>query len=87
MNLHNNGILLTPDRTSAPWWQNTCKNADAVLFIAGKVKFINGVNPDAKEHPSNGTCLFAYGAEAVKSLSTAQNNKLGILLIKSDFKI
>ena len=36
---HGNGIALTPDRTSAPWWQDANRRADATLFIAGKVKF------------------------------------------------
>ena len=33
---HGNGIALTPDRTSAPWWQAANRRADATLFIAGK---------------------------------------------------
>lgn len=57
---HGNGIALTPDRTSAPWWQKAAEQADAVLFIAGKVKFIK---PDGStgDSPSTGTTLFGYG--------------------------
>ena len=60
MAAHGNGIALTPDRTSAPWWQKAAKQADAVLFIAGKVKFIK---PDGStgDMPSTGTTLFGYG--------------------------
>ena len=36
---HGNGIALTPDRTSAPWWQDAAYRADAILFTRGKVKF------------------------------------------------
>src|SRR5215216_7423591 len=57
---HGNGVALTPDRTSAPWWQEAAGKAGAVLFIAGKVKF---ERPDGSvgKSPSNGTTLFASG--------------------------
>lgn len=75
---HGNGIALTPDRTSAPWWQQMAKNCDAVLFINGKVKFIR---PDGSvgKSPSNGTTLFAIGPAGVKALRTAARNGLGFL--------
>ncbi|WP_075656897.1 DNA N-6-adenine-methyltransferase [Pseudochrobactrum sp. B5] len=67
---HADGIALTPDRTSAPWWQEAAARADAVLFIAGKVRFIR---PDGSEgkSPSNGTTLFASGDRAVSALRHA----------------
>ncbi|MFK4823188.1 DNA N-6-adenine-methyltransferase [Paenochrobactrum sp. BZR 588] len=74
---HGNGIALTPDRTSAPWWQEAAAKADAVLFIAGKVRFIR---PDGSEgkSPSNGTTLFAAGKQAVEALHHAHSiNRLG----------
>ena len=37
---HGNGIALTPDRTSCPWWQRAAAKADALLFVAGKIRFI-----------------------------------------------
>jgi hypothetical protein len=36
---HGNGIALLPDRTSAPWWQEFAPLADAIQFVAPKVKF------------------------------------------------
>lgn len=75
---HNFGIALTPDRTSAPWWQKAAKEADCVLFISPKIKFIR---PDGSrgEQPGNGTSLLAYGIRATVALEYAQKNKLGIL--------
>ena len=77
---HGNGIALTPDRTSAPWWQHTSKNTDAVLFVDGKIKFIK---PDGKlgKQPGNGTTLFAKGDLALKSLIKAESEGLGKLYI------
>lgn len=78
---HGNGIALTPDRTSAPWFQVALKRCDAVLFISGKVKF---VKPDRStgDSPSNGTALFAVGQRGVDALIRAQREELGCLLVK-----
>jgi len=73
---HGNGVALTPDRTSAPWWQGAAECADAVLFIGGKVKF---ERPDGSlgASPSSGTTLFASGPLGVKALRNARGNGLG----------
>lgn len=78
---HSNGIALTPDRTSAPWWQHTSKKTDGVLFIDGKPKFIRP-NGTVGESPGNGVTLFASGEKAVNALVTAENNGLGIFYEK-----
>ena len=71
---HGNGIALLPDRTSAPWWQEFAPLADAVLFVAPKVKF---ERPDGTigEQPGTGTTLFAAGNQAAAALVRAA--KLG----------
>ena len=76
---HGNGIALTPDRTSAPWWQDANQKADATLFIAGKVKFIR---PDGSvgRSPGTGTTLFAAGDRAERCLLRAQHAGLGIVM-------
>lgn len=73
---HGSGIALTPDRTSCPWWQETCLRSDAHLQVAGKIKFINQFG-DISTKPGNGTTLFAFGDEGVKALLKAQQNGLG----------
>lgn len=79
MHQHGNGIVLAPDRTSAPWWQEAALKCDALMMIAGKIKFIR---PDGTtgDSPSNGTTLFAYGYDAVEAIKTAESNGLGIFL-------
>lgn len=73
---HGNGIALTPDRTSAPWFQKAWGCADLALFLP-KVKFIR---PDGSlgKSPSNGTTLWAAGSRAAEALTRAAP-KLGIL--------
>lgn len=78
---HGNGIALTPDRTSAPWFREAWPKADAVLFLP-KVKFIR---PDGSEgkSPSTGTALWAAGDRALAALRRAARKDLGILAIPS----
>lgn len=73
---HGHGIALAPDRTSAPWWQEAARRADAHLQIAGKVKFIR---PDGTigASPSSGTTLFAAGRRALLAIHRAQIMGLG----------
>ncbi len=65
---HGNGIALTPDTTSAKWWQGASQKADAVCHLKGRVKFIK---PDGTrgDQPAFGTTLFAVGQRAVDAFS------------------
>lgn len=81
MNSHQNGIALTPDRTSADWWYQAATGCDAILHVRGKIKFI-GSDGILGEHPSNGTTLFAWGEKATIALLRAEKNGLGIFTTK-----
>jgi hypothetical protein len=72
---HGNGIALTPDRTSAPWFREAWARADLVLFMP-KVKFIRPDGSEGKQ-PGNGTALWAAGERAAQALYSA--SVLGIL--------
>lgn len=73
---HGNGIALTPDRTSAPWWQKAAEECDSLLFVNAKVKFIK---PDGGigVQPGTGTTLFGYGDLAKIALDNASRRNLG----------
>lgn len=74
---HGNGIALTPDRTSAPWFWNAWRRADQVLFTR-KIRFIR---PDGSEgvSPSNGTALMASGERGRAALERAEAAGYGLL--------
>lgn len=74
---HGNGIALTPDRTSAPWFREAWARADLVMFTP-KLKF---VRPDGSvgESPGTGTCLWAAGDRGVSALRSAERAGLGVL--------
>lgn len=76
MIIHGNGILLTPDRTSAKWWQKAAKNCDSLLQVCGKIKFIDKYGNEGKS-PSTGTTLFGFGLNANFALKNGKINGLG----------
>jgi len=64
---HGKGIALVPDRTSAPWFQEFAPLADAICWVAPKIKF---ERPDGTrgESPGTGTALLAAGPVAAAAL-------------------
>lgn len=76
---HGNGIALTPDRTSAPWFRDAWRKADAVMF-AGRTPFLL---PSGKVagNPAFGTTLWASGERAVAALSDASSGGYGMLVM------
>ncbi len=73
---HGSGIALTPDRTSAPWWQDAALRADAILLTRGKIKF---ERPDGSigASPGSGVTLWAAGDRASAALCRASFAGLG----------
>lgn len=74
---HRNGIALTPDRTSAPWFQAAWPRADLVMFTP-KLKF-NRRDGTPGDSPANGTALWACGGRAIEALHRARLRGFGIL--------
>ena len=75
---HHNGVALVPDRTSAPWWQQFAREADSILFVSPKLKFI-GTDGRPGKSPAQGTCLFGSGQRAGWALHRAADQGLGLL--------
>ncbi len=74
--VHGDGIALVPDRTSAPWFQDAWRKADAVLFTR-KIRFLRPDGTEGKS-PSCGTALFAIGSRGIRALRDAERAGLGI---------
>lgn len=77
---HRDGIALVPDRTSAPWFVESCRCVENVLFVSPKVKFVRPDGSTGKQ-PGTGTALLAIGAKGRKALSVAHRNELGTLMM------
>ena len=76
---HGNGIALTPDRTSCPWWQEAAGKSAAVLFWAPKIHFIPGPGVVATS-PAQGTTLFAVGFKGIDALKRAADLGRGVYM-------
>jgi len=74
---HGNGIALTPDRASAPWFFAAWQRADALMFTR-RTKFVlpNGKTAGS---PAFGNALWAAGDRAVIALRHAERNGFGLL--------
>lgn len=68
---HGNGIALTPDRTSAPWFQKWAPLAMSLLFLP-KVRFLRPDGTEGKS-PSTGTALWAAGLKGHAALKRARH--------------
>jgi hypothetical protein len=77
---HGNGIALTLDRTSAPWWQQYAPRVDLILFWAPKIKFL--VPPDGTplKSPPDGNTLMAMGELGCAALEHAAKHGHGLLM-------
>ena len=77
--LHGDGIALTPDRTSAPWWQQFAPRAEFILFVSPKIRFV-GADGTVGRSPAQGSCLMAVGARGREALHRAYANGLGTIM-------
>lgn len=75
---HGNGIILTPDRTSAPWWQTYTPCMELLLFVRRKIHFIDADGQPGKS-PAQGTCLMTIGKQGREALHRARS--LGLLMV------
>ncbi len=64
---HANGIALVFARTDTKWFHQYCATADAILFLNGRIKFIDGLGKKSGM-PGCGSMLVAYGSDNVKAL-------------------
>jgi hypothetical protein len=75
---HGNGVALTTDRTSAPWFRECSKRADLVMFTK-KIRFI-GADGKRGNSPSNGSAFWSIGEKGNCALRRAATSGFGILL-------
>lgn len=68
MHHHRNGIALVFSRTDCAWFHDYVSRADAILFLRGRVRFVDGHQLTAGGGPGSGSMLVAWGAENVDAL-------------------
>lgn len=66
---HGNGIALVNARTEAAWFQESIFSASAVVFVAGRIRFVNREHLEAGcKRPRMASALFGFGLQAAKAL-------------------
>lgn len=68
MSAHGNGVALVFARTDCAWFHEHVTTADAVLFLKGRVRFVDGAGVSGGGGAGSGSMLIAWGAENVKAL-------------------
>lgn len=63
------GIALVFARTDVRWFQEHCANADAVCFVASRIKFHKGDKDVTHGTPGAGSMLVAYGPDAARAVA------------------
>jgi hypothetical protein len=66
---HNNGIALTFARTETAWFfENIWTKASGILFMQGRISFLNAAGFKAKANSGAPTCLISYGSDNATAL-------------------
>jgi phage N-6-adenine-methyltransferase len=68
MSEHKNGVALVFSRTDCKWFHDYITNADAVLFLKGRIGFIDGYKLTKQSGAGNGSLMAAWGGECVEAL-------------------
>lgn len=70
MHGHRNGIALVFARTDCAWFHESVAKADAILFLKGRVKFVDGLGVTGGSGAGSGSMLVAWGDANVAALKT-----------------
>lgn len=69
MNRHRHGVALVFARTDCQWFHSYVAKADAVLFLKGRVKFVDGFGVSGGSGAGSGSMLVAWGEDCVDALA------------------
>jgi hypothetical protein len=78
MHGHRNGVALVFARTDCSWFHESIAKADAILFLRGRIKFVDGLGLTGGSGAGCGSMLAAWGEENVAALKAMQD--LGLLV-------
>lgn len=73
MKAHNNGIALVFARTDTRWFHDYCKTADSIVFLEGRISFVDAFGKTGGGGPGSGSMLVGYGSGATDVLRDTTN--------------
>lgn len=80
MHFHRNGIALVFSRTDCSWFHEYVAKADAILFLKGRVKFVDGLGKTGGSGAGCGSMLIAWGKDNVTALRNMSSKGMFIEL-------
>lgn len=76
MHEHRNGIALVFARTDCAWFHDYCACADAILFLKGRIKFVDGLGVTGGSGAGSGSMLIAWGLESIDAIKKMSDKGL-----------
>lgn len=73
MSKHRDGIALVFARTDCRWFHDYVTTADAILFMQGRVKFVDGLGTTGGAGAGSGSMLIAWGSDNVAALQRIEH--------------
>lgn len=73
MHQHRNGMALLFARTDCAWFHDYVAKADAILFLKGRVKFVDGLGVSKGSGAGSGSMLIAWGSQQVEALKRMED--------------
>jgi phage N-6-adenine-methyltransferase len=80
MHYHRNGVALVFARTDCKWFHDYVAKADAILFLKGRVKFVDGLGKTGQSGAGSGSMLVAWGIENNIALERLRDAGFGLLI-------
>ena len=80
MSDHGNGVALVFSRTDCQWYHDSVATADAILYLKGRVRFVDAKGGPGKSSPGAGSLLAAWGSDGVDALKRMSEH--GHLILK-----
>lgn len=77
MHEHRYGVALVFSRTDCGWFHDFVANSDAVLFLKGRVKFVDGLGVTGGSGPGSGSLLAAWSPDCVEALASMGDRGFG----------
>lgn len=81
---HGDGICLVFARTDTAWFHEHLSKADCLLFLRGRIQFVDGLNKTSGSGSTCGSVLGAFGETATQAL--IKNRDKGFISMKTNFE-
>ena len=72
MSKHNNGLALVFARTDTKWFHDYAAKADSLLFLKGRVQFVDGTGLTKSSGSTCGSVLIGFGEQATQVLRNSR---------------